>query len=152
MKKLPKHNTQPNRPRPHYRVLYVEDEDDNWFVTEKHLRRHCRIDRARNDVEALKLLRNERYDFVLMDIQLSGSTLNGIDLTRRVRSSASPPDGKGTRSDVPVIFVTAYSAKYSREDLVAAGGDDLVTKPVDFVVLLRFITTLLRRSWKEDSP
>ena len=47
--------------------------------------------------------------------------------------------------DLPVIFVTAYNARYTREELIDAGGNDLIPKPVDFTRLALTMTRLILR-------
>jgi CheY-like chemotaxis protein len=123
-------------------ILYVEDEDENWLVAELLLRRSYNLLRARDDREACALVTEKRGDIdaILMDIQLSGSLLDGLKLTRLLRgrlgASEMPSYAQVVRAiNVPIIFVTAYGSRYSEADLVAAGGDAMLPKPVDFVQL-----------------
>ena len=131
----------------HQRILYVEDEDTNWEVAQLWLRDKFNLTRAKNDREVFELLGREKFDLILMDIQLSGSTLNGVDITKILR-------GRGIGqvplfaqnidcSDARIIFVTAYSARYSRSELVQAGGDEMLAKPVNFRRLSMAISKLL---------
>jgi CheY-like chemotaxis protein len=125
----------PRRP-----VLYVEDEDVNWELTERHLRRKFVLDRARNAKEAFRLLRSKTYEAVLMDIQLHGSDLNGIEIVRILRDRFDGPvpsyaAGVTVPKEIPIFFVTAYSARYGEDTLKSFGGDRLITKPVDFMKL-----------------
>lgn len=130
-------------------ILYVEDEDENWVVAELRLKRLYELVRAREAREACEALHRygERLTAILMDIQLHGSLLSGIDLTRLIRGrlprSSMPAFALGVPTlEVPVIFVTAYGGRYTEADLVAAGGDRLLPKPVDFVQLGASITQL----------
>jgi CheY-like chemotaxis protein len=140
----------------HARILYVEDEDVNWEVTELALGRTYSVRRARNAKEAVQLLQSHEFDLVIMDIQLSGSELDGIELTRLIRGTfkgKKPSYADLAPSQVPLIFVTAYSARYSREELLNAGGDDMVTKPVDFTKLsLALSRMLMRKVTKGSKP
>ena len=45
----------------------------------------------------------------------------------------------------PVVFVTAYSARYDKPSLIEAGADDVITKPVDYTRLLLVSSRLLVR-------
>lgn len=121
------------------KILYVEDEEMNWEVTMLHLSERYDIERARNSREAFTLLRDKSFHCVLMDIQLSNSDLDGLAITRALRGNAktSLPDyAQGlVLPKMPIIFVTAYSARYSRQELQSLGGDELVTKPIDFTHL-----------------
>ena len=130
-------------------VLYVEDDDINWEVAEFNLRKRYRIMRARGDKEAFQHLREHSFDLILMDIELAGSTLNGIDITRVLRGTFGrdmPPYARDVRADIPIVFVTAYAARYEKRELLAAGGDDRITKPVDFTGLALVMARLLVRN------
>lgn len=128
-------------------ILYVEDEDANWQVTELQLRGKYHLKRAVNSTEALAALEREHFDLLLLDIQLKGSELDGIQLCRAIRAGAGL---SGARREalrqMPIVFVTAYSARYDKPSLIEAGGDDLVTKPVDYTRLLLVSSRLLVRA------
>ncbi len=128
-------------------ILYVEDEDTNWEVTEFSLRTRCQLTRARTDREAFTKLRRHSFDLILMDIQLAGSALNGIEITRVLRRSftgALPEYAVGVSApDVPIVFVTAYASAYARKDLVRVGGNESIYKPVDFVRLQLVLSRLM---------
>lgn len=121
------------------RILYVEDEDDNFIVAQFALRDRFELVQARTDREACEILRDEQFEIILMDIQLSGSVLNGIELTQALKGMPRdncPDYALGINLEgASVIIVTAYAARYSEQDMVVAGGDGFVTKPVDFVRL-----------------
>ncbi|MEZ0313654.1 MAG: SpoIIE family protein phosphatase [Myxococcota bacterium] len=131
-------------------LLYIEDNRDNWEVTELQLRRRFDLVWARNDEEACKALSDESRQFaaVLMDIELQGSRLSGIDLTKLVRgaldTSKLPPYAKQVpvRRDLPIIFVTGYSARYTENELIAQGGNRMLTKPVNFGELSMALSAL----------
>ena len=61
----------------------------------------------------------------------------------------SPPDyAAGIRAvSTPIIFVTAYTARYSKAELLEAGGDDLIPKPVNFTHL----SLAVARVWARGS-
>lgn len=128
------------------KILYVEDEDANWQVTELHLRGKYHLKRAVNSTEALAALEREHFDLLLLDIQLKGSELDGIQLCRAIRGGtrAGSPRHEAL-AQMPIVFVTAYSARYDKPALLEAGGDDVVTKPVDYTRLLLVSSRLLVR-------
>src|SRR5690349_17818615 len=77
-------------------LLYVEDDDDNWRVAQLRLSDGYELIRARNSAEACKALeyRGSELSAILMDIELRGSDLDGVQLTQLVR-------GKIPRSKLP---------------------------------------------------
>ncbi len=123
-------------------VLYVEDEDENFEVTQLRLGQKYNLLRARNAEEACRTVSvfGNKLMAILMDIQLSGSLLDGIQLTRLLRGSMErsglPPWAAGApTTQAPILFVTAYGARYSDAELKEAGGNFVMFKPVDFLKL-----------------
>lgn len=133
---------------PEKMVLYVEDEESNWEVTQLRLRKHYKLLWARTDVEACSLVRQygPTLHAVLMDVQLKGSQLDGLQLTRVLRGKPveGAPDFARALLPIgcPIYFVTAYGNLHSGDEFTQAGGDAHVPKPVDFVKL----SLLLARS------
>ncbi|MFN0064469.1 MAG: diguanylate cyclase [Myxococcaceae bacterium] len=123
-------------PRP--TVLYVEDDPDNWAIAELRLSRRYNLLWARSDVEACALLKHSpSISALLMDIELKGSTLSGLELSRILKgqrgSAQLPTFAKGISNvDVPIIFVTAHVSRYPQEELLAAGAAQVIRKPVNF--------------------
>lgn len=130
-------------------VLYVEDDDTNWEVAEFSLRKRFRLVRASTDQQAFALLGKREFGLILMDIELAGSALNGIDITRALRGTypgALPSYAVGVQCATPIVFVTAYSSRYNKRELLAAGGDDRIAKPVNFTGLALVMARLLVRN------
>lgn len=143
---------QPRAPRSVHRelLLYVEDDDANWGVAELRLSQGYELIRAASAAEACRVVRARGAELagILMDIELRGSDLNGVELTRLLRGKPSthvlPAYARETLAlpHVPIIFVTAHGAKYSDSDLMLAGGDKVIPKPVDFGALSLALTQL----------
>ncbi|MBN1653140.1 MAG: response regulator [Deltaproteobacteria bacterium] len=122
-------------------ILYVEDDEDNRQVASMRLERQFQLVFASTDREACEAFihRGREFDLILMDIELRGSRLNGIDLTRLVRGTLDkgkiPFYGASVpKLDTPIIFVTAYGQLY-RSELLEAGGNDIIEKPISFAEL-----------------
>ena len=119
--------------RPGLRILVAEDNAFNQIVTTAMLENVGAVVRVASDgLEALALLRGEPFDCVLMDVQMP--VMDGLEATRRIRAE---PALARTR----VIAMTANAWDEDRDQCLAAGMDDFVTKPVDPQLLYR---TLMR--------
>ena len=105
------------------RVLVVDDHPVNQEFAAEALRRmgHT-VTMATNGEEAMAKLEAERFDVVMMDVQLPG--IDGLEATRRIRATDR---GKRTR----VIAMTAFTRKEDRDRCLAAGMDAVMTKPID---------------------
>jgi CheY-like chemotaxis protein len=89
-----------------------------------------------NGAEALKALRGNTYDLVLMDIQMP--VMDGIEATRQIRSAETGIENSemgALRSDIPIIAMTAHVMQGDRERFLEAGMNDYVSKPISSIVL-----------------
>lgn len=105
------------------RIMIVEDNERNIKLLRDLLgaRGYDTIE-ARSGEEAIALVRAERPDLVLMDIQLPG--MDGVAALRELRSLRET-------AATPVIAVTAFAMKDDRERLLASGFDGYIEKPID---------------------
>ena len=124
------------------RVMYVEDDDENWQVAQLRLDNQFDMVRARDAQEACALLKAHGSEFIviLMDIELRGSDLNGIELTELFRgkrlNKELPEYARNLPTFInPIIFVTAHNARYTDVELMLFGADRVIPKPVNFETL-----------------
>jgi signal transduction histidine kinase/CheY-like chemotaxis protein len=100
------------------------------------------VDVANTGAEAVAALKRRSYRLVLMDCQMP--VMDGFEATRHIRSLDA------SRRCTPVIAMTANAMSGDREDCLAAGMDDYITKPIKFEELK---ATVRRWSASEvDSP
>jgi PAS domain S-box-containing protein len=114
-------------------VLVVEDSPVNQKVARDLLTRqghHAVV--LGTGRAALERMESERFDVVLMDVQLPG--MDGLEVTRRIRR-----DEKRTGRHVPIVAVTAHAVEGDREACLAAGMDAYVSKPIRSSQLLAAI-------------
>ncbi len=116
-------------------ILVVEDEEQNRVVLGR-LLRHCghHVTTAVDGREALAQIETLLFDLVLMDIQMPG--LDGLETTRaiRFREQQSSPIVR-----VPIVAYTGLSPDRARPLCLAAGMDDLLSKPANLTDLIACI-------------
>ncbi|HTQ15500.1 MAG TPA: response regulator [Rhizomicrobium sp.] len=118
----------PSRRRP-LRILLAEDNKVNQqFAMVLLTKAGHAVDVAENGHQAVDGVRHRDYDVVLMDIQMP--ELDGVEATRQIRALPRP------KSDVPIIAMTAHAMAGAREEYLAAGMNDYVSKPVQPRLLL----------------
>ena len=86
--------------------------------------------------EALKALEKEKFDLVLMDIQMP--KMDGLTATRKIREKE-----KKTKKHLPIIAMTAHALKGDREKCLAAGMDDYIAKPLKVEKLEEVISRVM---------
>lgn len=87
--------------------------------------------------EALDLLSGRGFDLVLLDMVMPG--MSGLEALAEIRTA---PD----TADLPVIMITALNDAHGAVAALAAGADDHLAKPFDFVVLQARIERTLQRA------
>ena len=114
-------------------VLLTEDYSVNQEVAQYLLQSlGCRVELASNGREALEAFSKTPFDLVLMDCQMP--ELDGYQVTRIIRKKEMQgykdrtEQGQGIRS-TPIIALTAHAMQGDREQCIAAGMDDYLSKP-----------------------
>ncbi|RXF76041.1 response regulator [Desulfovibrio sp. DS-1] len=111
------------------RILVVDDDEVNLITAQRLLTRLGYIaDRAASGRQALEMLGRDRYDAVLMDIQMPD--MDGMEVTRHIRMREAVPPGT-TPPWVPVLALTAHAMLGDRERFLAAGMNDYLAKPIE---------------------
>jgi CheY-like chemotaxis protein len=106
---------------PDYRVLIVEDVEENRLVLERLMQNtgfEVRV--AESGVQGVEIFQSWRPRVIWMDLRMPG--MDGKEATQRIRAL------EGGR-EVKIIAVTASAFNFEREEVVAAGMDDFIRKP-----------------------
>ncbi len=108
------------------RILLAEDHPANQALVRAILGKlGYSVDIVGNGHQALAALAEQSYDLVLMDIQMP--EMDGLEATRAIRAQfADTP-----RQTLPIIALTAHALPEERQSCLAAGINDLLTKPLD---------------------
>ncbi len=127
-------------PAPH--LLVVDDIADNrTLLTRRFERQGFRVTEADGGLAALRLIEEQTFDLVLLDIMMPD--IEGTVVLSEIRS-------KRSSSTLPVIMVTARAMSDDVVKSLQLGADDYITKPVDFPIALARVKTQLARRKAEQ--
>ncbi|MFC5374556.1 response regulator [Brevundimonas faecalis] len=109
----------------HMNVLVVEDHPVNRMILEAWMgAAGHRIATAENGQAALDLARDQRFDLIIMDVNMP--VMDGLTATRRMR------EGGGINAETPVVVLSASARIEDHEAGLEAGADAYLNKPIDF--------------------
>lgn len=131
---------------PELDILLAEDNKLNVKVVKSYLEKSGhRIDVALNGLEVIDKLKLNKYDIVLMDIEMP--EMDGIAATKKIR------EGFEGFSDtkLPVIALTAHALSEIKDKSTAAGMNHFITKPIDFNKLNILMANVLREAGRLKS-
>jgi two-component system KDP operon response regulator KdpE len=117
------------------RVLVVDDEPQIRRVLRMALTDHSyEVEDARSGEEAMEKISTEKFDLILLDMNMPG--MGGIATCRALRE----------KIDAVIIMVTVRNTEVEKVACLDAGADDYVTKPFGMPELLARIRAALRRA------
>jgi len=118
------------------KVLVIEDNDNNMelitFILETN---HYETLRAETGREGIDLAINNKPDFILLDIQLPD--IMGTDVLKVIRNHKSC-------DSIPIIAITSYAMAGDRENLLHAGCDGYIEKPIDPLIVMDQIESVIQ--------
>jgi CheY-like chemotaxis protein len=121
------------------RVLLVEDNKINRLVAMQMLKRaDVEGNEAESGERALELLRESRYDLVLMDVQMPG--MDGLEAARAIRRGDAGP----LNQQVPIIAMTAFTSAEDEQACYDAGMTGYLSKPLGLDLFLDTIDSALK--------
>ncbi len=107
------------------KILLAEDCENNVLLVQLYLKKYpYSIDVAENGGEAIELYQKNRYDLVLMDIEMPFT--DGYQATTSIRQYEKDNGLEKT----PIIAVTAHALSENRDKAYDVGCDHFMTKPV----------------------
>jgi len=124
------------------RILVVDDHPQNLELVEAHLGMlgHT-VATASNGVDALRMMKENAADLILLDVMMPG--LDGYEVCRRLKADSDS-------ASIPVLMLTALSAREEMVQAMEAGADDLLGKPFSGLELLMRVRCLLRIKKLQD--
>jgi CheY-like chemotaxis protein/HPt (histidine-containing phosphotransfer) domain-containing protein len=126
------------------KILLAEDNSTNQKAINVRLKRFGLVaDTVVNGNEAVKKMKSERYDLILMDVQMP--ELDGFNATRQIREY----ENASSLKRVPIIAMTAHAMNGDKEECIKIGMDDYITKPFLPQTLMEMLDRWLP---KDDIP
>ena len=113
------------------KILIVEDNRINQIVTKKILEKNgirCKV--VENGEKAIKIVKEKKFDLILMDINMP--VKNGIEASKEIRVF---------NSTIPIIALTAVEIEELRNNIYLSGMNDIIVKPYD---VTKFIETIIK--------
>lgn len=125
------------------RILLTEDNRINQKVAVRILSKMgYRADVASNGLEAIQAIERQRYDVVLMDVQMP--EMDGLEASKQINQ-------RWTKQERPIIIaMTAGAMKGDKEKCFQAGMDNYVTKPIDLKQLKEALKSASRNNGKSQ--
>ncbi len=119
----------------HKKILIVEDNTETQLILKIYLRDIYEIDAVQDASEALKNVRQNKYDLIILDINLPGE-MDGNDVIVKIK-------GDPKLQSVPILVLTAYALKGDKEKYLAMGANGYLSKPVDKKDILKTTQELI---------
>ena len=117
------------------RILLAEDNLANQKLVTCILKeRGHAIDVASGGQHAIRMAQENRYDVILMDVQMPG--MDGTEATKVIRAR------EVGQQRIPIVAMTAHAMKGDREQCLAAGMDAYLSKPIDAQEMISLVETL----------
>jgi CheY-like chemotaxis protein len=118
------------------KILLVEDYKHSQIIVTRLLKKNNfdSIVVVENGQEALDQVKEQRYDLILMDMQMP--VMNGFEATQKIRLLEE-------YKNTPIIALTAFAMKGDREKCLEAGATDYIPKPIDsqeFIQKVKYYT------------
>jgi CheY-like chemotaxis protein len=115
------------------KVLIIEDNEVNALVFSSFLEgKGISVELAYNGEDGVEMAWTNEYNAIIMDIYMPG--LNGIDATRKIREF---------NEKVPIVALSASDRSYDRDNVLEAGANEYLDKPVSRETLLGSLSKLL---------
>ena len=122
------------------KILIVDDEPQIRRVLRTTLTSQAyTVSEAKSGDEALEMIREERPDLILLDVNMPGRS--GLETCREIRATG----------DVPIIMLTVRNSERDKVQALDAGADDYVVKPFGAEELMARIRAALRRAAPSES-
>lgn len=120
------------------KILIVDDEEHIRELIKFNLKKEgYDIEVAVNGSEAIKIIKEIKFDLILLDLMLP--EIDGLEVCKEIRRNENT-------ADIPVMMITAKGEEFDKVLGLELGADDYITKPFSIRELIARVKALLRRS------
>ena len=118
------------------RILVVEDNPINRKVASRHIQlTNIPVDAVEDGKLAVEDVKKEKYDLILMDLQMPN--MDGLTATKTIRQDLE-------MNDIIIVAMTAHAMKEDKQECLDAGMNDYITKPFKAAELYRVLLKWLQ--------
>lgn len=122
------------------KILVVDDNETNLIVATEYLSRYgLMYETAYNGAQAVEKVQKEKFDLVLMDVQMP--IMDGHEATRIIRNF---------NAEIPIIGLSASAMQEDHEQCLAVGMNDNVSKPIVPEIFEKVLASFLNHEYKEE--
>lgn len=119
------------------RILIVEDDLTSREVINLFLKNLFKVKFAEDGIKAIEIAEKEKFDLILMDINL-GSGITGIEVMERIRKISG-------YKNIPIIAATAFAMLGDREKFLSIGFNHYISKPYIKAQLTKLLNEALKK-------
>ncbi len=126
------------------KILIVEDENLSSLVLKKILVKKGEFENiflAKNGIEAINMVKEKKFDLILMDVQME--EMDGLEATTIIRGINKH------YQEVPILIITGFAMKGDKEKCLNAGATEYISKPVDNCILIETVKFQLEKFLKK---
>jgi len=113
----------------------VEDDESSKDVTKVFLNGICNLTFAKSGEEALSAVEKEKFDAILMDINL-GTGMSGTEAAGKIKQFDE-------YKDTPIVAITAFAMQGDRDEFLNAGCTHYISKPFNRISIIRLMKEIL---------
>ena len=114
----------------------MENDEASRDITKLFLQKDCELEFAESGEEAIEIIKDKKFDIILMDINL-GKGISGVEATKEIRKS-------DLYKKTPIVALTSFAMRGDREEFMRAGCTHYLSKPFtrsNITKLIRNIVT-----------
>ncbi|MCL5027927.1 MAG: PAS domain S-box protein [Bacteroidetes bacterium] len=123
------------------RLLLVENDSGSINITRRFLKGLYELDCVEKGEDAIELVKNKKYDLILMDINL-GYGKSGVETTLEIKNISG-------YENIPIVALTAYAMHSDKEYFLSIGLTHYLAKPFEKSDLINLIEQILHSSNKD---